>query len=82
MKDKALDLKVAWVSGDEVLPAVQHALETGQSQFENLYTGEVLKEWKFKPIYAQAYLGGLGIAAAFAKGAGLFSVAAAPLALC
>ncbi|EKG19522.1 hypothetical protein MPH_03386 [Macrophomina phaseolina MS6] len=68
-KDKGLDLKVAWVSGDEVLPAVQKALDSGKSAFENVYTGETLKEWKFKPVYAQAYLGGLGIAAAFAKGA-------------
>ncbi|GME52904.1 hypothetical protein BKCO1_6000222 [Neofusicoccum parvum] len=69
VKDKGLDLKVAWISGDEVLPAVHKALEAGQSQFENVCTGETLKEWKFKPVYAQAYLGGLGIAAAFAKGA-------------
>lgn len=66
---RGLDLKVAWVSGDEVLPAVQRALDEGKSTFENVYTGEVLKEWKFKPLYAQAYLGGLGIATAFSKGA-------------
>lgn len=75
---RGLDLKVAWVSGDEVLPAVQRALDEGKSTFENVYTGEVLKEWKFKPLYAQAYLGGLGIATAFSKGAGLSSVACSP----
>ena len=69
VKTKGLDLKVAWVSGDEVLPAVEKAQRDGKSKFENICTGEQLEEWKFEPIYAQAYLGGLGIAAAFAKGA-------------
>ncbi|GAB7362700.1 hypothetical protein MBLNU230_g3007t1 [Neophaeotheca triangularis] len=69
LASKGLSLKVAWISGDEVLPAVQKAQETGQNSFENICTGEVLNDWKFKPIYAQAYLGGLGIAAALAEGA-------------
>ncbi|KAK7530080.1 hypothetical protein IWX49DRAFT_513202 [Phyllosticta citricarpa] len=69
VEDQGLDLKVAWISGDEVLPAVQKALESGQSQFENICTGEILKDWNFEPTYAQAYLGGLGIAEAFARGA-------------
>lgn len=66
---KGVSLKVAWISGDEVLPAVQKAQQAGQNSFENICTGEVLNEWKFKPIYAQAYLGGLGIAAALSDGA-------------
>jgi Acyclic terpene utilisation family protein AtuA len=64
-----LKLKVAWISGDEVLPQVKRSLEKGESKFVNICTDEELKEWKFEPMYAQAYLGGLGIAAAFAKGA-------------
>ncbi|KAJ5102412.1 hypothetical protein NUU61_004634 [Penicillium alfredii] len=66
---KGLDLKVAWVAGDEVLPTVQKALATGQSEFRNVYTGERLADWSFEPIYAQCYLGGLGIAGALADGA-------------
>lgn len=62
-------VQVAWVSGDEVLPAVQKALAAGESEFENIYTGERLADWAFEPIYAQCYLGGLGIAAALAEGA-------------
>ncbi|KAJ5605406.1 hypothetical protein N7510_008187 [Penicillium lagena] len=69
VQSKGLDLKVAWVSGDEVLPAVQEALSSGQSEFRNVYTGERLADWAFQPIYAQCYLGGLGIAAALADGA-------------
>lgn len=69
IRKKDLHISVAWVSGDEVLPAVTANLESGQSQFRNIYTGETLSSWKFKPIFAQAYLGGLGIAEAFRQGA-------------
>ncbi|KAF2166119.1 hypothetical protein M409DRAFT_23847 [Zasmidium cellare ATCC 36951] len=69
IKSKGLSLKVAWVSGDEVFPAVLKARAENRSKFENISTGAVLDDWEFEPIYAQAYLGGLGIAAAFAKGA-------------
>ncbi|KAI6805232.1 DUF1446-domain-containing protein [Hortaea werneckii] len=69
VKAKGLQLKVAWISGDEVLPAIEKAQHEGKSEFVNICTGEKLADWSFKPIYAQAYLGGLGIAAAFAEGA-------------
>lgn len=69
VKSKGLKLKVAWISGDEVFPAVQQAIKEGKTKFENVSTGEVLVDWKFEPLYAQAYLGGLGIAAALSKGA-------------
>ncbi|KAL4891508.1 DUF1446-domain-containing protein [Aspergillus ambiguus] len=66
---KRLNLKVAWVSGDEVLSTVKSALTSGKSTFKNVYTGETLLDWSFEPIYAQCYLGGLGVAAALAQGA-------------
>ncbi|KAL4918337.1 hypothetical protein BDW62DRAFT_217657 [Aspergillus aurantiobrunneus] len=66
---KGLNLKVAWVSGDEVLSTVKTALASGKSNFKNVYTNEVLSDWSFEPIFAQCYLGGLGIAAALAEGA-------------
>lgn len=69
VKAKGLKLRVAWISGDEVFPAVQKAIKEGNTKFENISTGELLTDWKFEPLYAQAYLGGLGIAAAFSKGA-------------
>ncbi|KAJ5638227.1 hypothetical protein N7490_008106 [Penicillium lividum] len=69
VQSKGLDLKVAYVTGDEVLPAIQTALSGGQSDFRNIYTDERLADWDFEPIYAQCYLGGLGIAAALAEGA-------------
>ncbi|KAL3454377.1 DUF1446-domain-containing protein [Aspergillus insuetus] len=69
VRAKGLDLKVAWVSGDEVLSTVQSALATGKSTFKNIYNNEELTSWSFEPIFAQGYLGGLGIAAALAEGA-------------
>jgi hypothetical protein len=69
VKAKGLKLSVAWISGDEVLPKLLEARKRGESLFENICTGEKLDDWKFEPIYAQAYLGGLGIAKAFEKGA-------------
>lgn len=48
---------------------MKSSLSAGKSTFKNVYTGEQLSEWSFEPIYAQCYLGGLGIAAAFAEGA-------------
>jgi hypothetical protein len=69
MKAYADYVQVAWISGDEVLPTVKKSLCSGKSTFSNVYTGETLSEWSFEPIYAQCYLGGLGIAEAFAQGA-------------
>lgn len=69
VRSKGLGLKVAYISGDEVLPALQKAQREGRSKFENICTGELLDDWKFEPLSAQAYLGGLGISAAFSKGA-------------
>ncbi|ORY18161.1 hypothetical protein BCR34DRAFT_473721 [Clohesyomyces aquaticus] len=69
VKAKGLELSVAWISGDEVLPQLLESQKRGESPFENICTGEKLDDWKFEPIYAQAYLGGLGIAEAFEKGA-------------
>mgnify|MGYP004501915901 CR=1 FL=1 len=66
---KGLELRVAWISGDEVLPQLLDVQKRGESPFENICTGQQLDDWQFEPIYAQAYLGGLGIAKAFEKGA-------------
>ncbi|KAG8627693.1 hypothetical protein KVT40_003566 [Elsinoe batatas] len=68
VKKRGLNLKVAWVSGDEVMDAIKKCRNEGQ-EFANLCTGEKLDEWKLEPIYAQAYLGGLGIAEALRRGA-------------
>ncbi|KAI9732113.1 MAG: hypothetical protein M1834_004209 [Cirrosporium novae-zelandiae] len=66
VKNKGLDLRVAWIEGDDVLSVVRKAKP---SDFTNIHTGQRLSDWKFNPISAQAYLGGLGIAAALSSGA-------------
>jgi hypothetical protein len=68
VKDQGLKLSVAWIEGDEVLPTIQKRIASGEEKFENICTGEQLSDWKFEPIYAQAYLGGMGIAEALRRG--------------
>lgn len=41
---KHLDLSVAWISGDEVLPQLLEAQKRGESPFENICTGENLDD--------------------------------------
>lgn len=86
LESQRVDLRVAWIEGDDVLDVVKEKLgkemkgedvsqQTARghasTKFENLCTGESLKDWSFKDdiIGAQAYLGGLGIAKAFEEGA-------------
>jgi hypothetical protein len=69
VKSKGLNLKVAWVSGDDVTEVIKSKVKAGLDKFERIETGEKLADWEFEPIAAQAYLGGLGIAAAFDSGA-------------
>jgi hypothetical protein len=68
-KRKNLDLCIAWVEGDVVLDKVQAALKEGSHDFVNFITGQKLTDWPFTPLFAQCYLGGMGIAAAFQEGA-------------
>jgi hypothetical protein len=68
-RKKGLNLKVAWIEGDDVIDIVKHKMDKGRDTFSNITTGEKLSDWPFTPIGAQAYLGGLGIAAAFEAGA-------------
>lgn len=68
VKKAGLDLKVAWVEGDDVTAPFEQ-LAAGGHQFKSLTDGKTLKEWGFEPICAQAYLGSLGIAEALRRGA-------------
>lgn len=52
VEKQGLDLKVGWVSGDEVTEAVKQLIEKGED-FVHLSTGEHLKYWASEPIYAQ-----------------------------
>lgn len=58
IKEKGLDLKVAWVEGDEVYDQVRDQVSRdGGATFKSLTTDKTLADWGFEPIYAQAYLG-------------------------
>ncbi|KAH7371128.1 hypothetical protein BKA66DRAFT_591429 [Pyrenochaeta sp. MPI-SDFR-AT-0127] len=68
IKQKQLNLKVAWVGGDEVSEVVQKAIKQGNG-FKSLTTGKEITEWGLEAIYAQCYLGCWGIVEAFNHGA-------------
>ncbi|KAF7523733.1 hypothetical protein PCG10_006489 [Penicillium crustosum] len=69
VKEKNVSLNIAWVEGDQVLPAVLKAEAENAFDFRHLCTDQPFSEWRHEPISAQAYLGGLGIAEAFKQGA-------------
>ena len=66
--NQGLDLKVAWVEGDEVITKIKAYVAAGDNAPINESTGATLTDWGFRPLYAQCYLGGFGIAAAFENG--------------
>lgn len=68
IQEQGLDLKVAWIQGDEVMDVVRSLMQHGE-KFENICFGGNLEDWPFEPIAAQCYLGGAGIAEAFRAGA-------------
>lgn len=68
VQDKGLDLTVAWVEGDAVLSQIQ-AMRGEGKKFTSVCTGQDLDEWKYEPLFAQCYLGGMGIVEAFRAGA-------------
>ncbi|KAM5341672.1 hypothetical protein ACJ41O_014703 [Fusarium nematophilum] len=67
VRRQGLDLKVGWVSGDEVTDTVKRLCENGE-EFVSLMTGKTLKEWGHDILCAQCYLGGAGIAEALRQG--------------
>ncbi|KAF2098004.1 DUF1446-domain-containing protein [Rhizodiscina lignyota] len=69
IKAKGLDLKVAWLEGDEVSIEQLKALQKKGDGVQSLTTDRDLSSWDFEPIYAQCYLGGKGIAKAWSEGA-------------
>lgn len=61
-------LRVAHVEGDNLLPELPRLQAEGHL-LENLDTGAPLSSWGARPVTANAYLGGWGIAAALREGA-------------
>ncbi|KAF1923424.1 uncharacterized protein M421DRAFT_406513 [Didymella exigua CBS 183.55] len=50
-----LQLSGAWISGDEVLPQLLAAQESGDAALESVCTGRRLDHWPFAPVFAQAF---------------------------
>lgn len=71
IREQGLQIPTAWIDGDDVMSSVQQALKGGKSEFSNIHTEKPLKDWSadFEMVGAQAYLGGMGIAEAFSRGA-------------
>ncbi|KAG9256721.1 uncharacterized protein F5Z01DRAFT_485301 [Emericellopsis atlantica] len=67
VKRQGLDLKVGWVSGDEVTETVKRLQANGEA-FPSLMNGKPLSEWGHEIIAAQCYLGGAGVAEALRQG--------------
>ncbi|OQV03598.1 hypothetical protein CLAIMM_08620 [Cladophialophora immunda] len=67
-KGKGVDLKVSWITGDDVTETVQALLARGD-QFLSLPSDLPIQDWGWEPVCAQCYLGGAGIAEALATGA-------------
>jgi hypothetical protein len=67
-REKGTNLKVSWVTGDDVLDQVRDLLSKGE-EFKSLPSDTPIGDWNFEPIAAQCYLGGVGICEALKGGA-------------
>ncbi|MCX4094445.1 acyclic terpene utilization AtuA family protein [Nocardia sp. alder85J] len=63
-----LDLSVAHIEGDDIVERLPH-LQAAGHPFRHLDTGRTLAQAGVRPVSANAYLGGWGVAAALARGA-------------
>ncbi|KAF2827928.1 DUF1446-domain-containing protein [Ophiobolus disseminans] len=68
VKEHGTDLKVAWVTGDDVTTQFTELLKAGET-FASLPSDTPIDQWGVDPVCAQAYLGGVGIAEALRHGA-------------
>ncbi|KAM0818676.1 putative DUF1446-domain-containing protein [Seiridium cardinale] len=70
IKKHGVDLKIDVVDGDGATDAALELYRQGEPFFV-LPANKPIKQWGSKPICAQCYLGGTGIAACFQGGAGI-----------
>ncbi|MFT6559752.1 MAG: hypothetical protein ACJAYR_003639 [Sneathiella sp.] len=67
-EDMGLSCTVAYIDGDDLVPRLKDLQEKGVA-FENIDTGAALRETRYQPATANAYLGGWGIKHALDEGA-------------
>ena len=65
---RGYDLRVSHIEGDDVFSRLDALQQAGHS-LPHLASGEPLSSWPHKPLTANAYLGGFGIARALHNGA-------------
>jgi hypothetical protein len=67
-KEYGTDLKVSWVTGDDVTEQVKDLIAKGE-KFMSLPSETPIEDWGLEPLFAQCYLGGVGICEALKAGA-------------
>ncbi|KAJ4366146.1 hypothetical protein N0V83_007781 [Neocucurbitaria cava] len=68
VKEQGTNLKVSWVTGDDVTTQFTDMLKSG-ANFDSLPSDTPIDQWDVEPVCAQAYLGGVGVAEALRHGA-------------
>ena len=68
LEDQSLDMKVAYIDGDDLLPKISDLTKLGED-FTNIDKNIALNESGLMPITANAYLGAWGIKEALDLGA-------------
>ena len=68
LKDMSIDLKVAYIEGDDLIPRIDELSQQGED-FINIDKDVALKDSGFNPLTANVYFGAWGIKEALDKGA-------------
>ena len=68
LEEQSLDMKVAYISGDDLMPKISDLTESGES-FINIDKNIKLNDSGFSPLTANVYLGAWGIKEALDKSA-------------
>ncbi|KAF2001589.1 DUF1446-domain-containing protein [Amniculicola lignicola CBS 123094] len=68
IKEKGLNMTIAWIEGDLVMEQVTAARERGDD-LKHICSGLPLKDWAYEPVFAQCYLGSAAATKALVAGA-------------
>ena len=68
LKEQALDMKVAYIDGDDLMPEMSNLLDSGE-EFVNIDKNTSLKNSGYTPLTSNVYLGAWGIKEALDNGA-------------
>ena len=68
LKEQALDMKVAYIDGDNLMPEMSNLLDSGE-EFVNIDKNTSLKNSGYTPLTSNVYLGAWGIKEALDNGA-------------